>query len=371
MRSAYSPVSAPGETAWFVGYGLLSTLYRFAVLWFVISIVTEKFFALGVLLAIWLISQQILLPLFKSAIFIVNSPSLEKNRARAIVSCLCGVLLFVSITVFIPMPSYTLAEGVAWQPEEALIKAEHDGFAGNLLVHNNQDIIAGTTVLQLSDPILETQLKIAQARVRELQSKYRANQLSNFVEAGKIKDAASAAKSELDFVLKKMESMSIKSLKSGKVLLPEADDIPGRFIQQGELLGYILSDEPSTIRLAVSQDNIGQVRNSVIDINVRLANDLSKNYKASIIRQAPEASNHLPSAALTTKGGGKFIAAPNQKNDRITMNKVFLIDLGFDTLPTNLPLGTRVYVRFSHESEPLAVQWYRRIRQAFLRQFNA
>ncbi len=370
MRSANSPVNAKGEIAWFVGFGFLSTLYRFSVLWFVISIVSDKSFALGVLLAIWLITQQILLPLYKSVVFIVNSPSLEKNRTRAIFSCLCGLALIISITLFVPLPSYTLAQGVAWQPDETLIKAEHDGFAGELLVLNNQDVIAGTTVLQLTDPILDAQLKIAQAKVRELQSKYRAKQLNNFVEAGIIKAALSAANSELDFVLNKVASMSIKSFRSGKVLLPEANDIPGRFIRQGELLGYVLSDEPSTIRLAVNQDNIGQVRHSVIDIRVILANDLSKNYKARIIRQAPEASNQLPSAALTTRGGGEYIAAPNQNDDRISLDKVFLIDLSFDTKPLNLPLGTRAYVRFRHESEPLASQWYRRIRQAFLRQFN-
>ena len=234
MHQAYSPVNTKGEAPWFIGYGAVSTLYRFAVLWFVIAIVTEKFFTLGVFLAIWLISQQILLPIFKSVTFIFNSPSLEKNRPRAIINCIFTLSLMVSITMLLPMPSYTLVEGVAWQSDESQIKAEHAGFAGPLLVQDNQDITAGTTVLVLSDPILEAQLKIAQARVRELQSKYRAKQLSNFVEAGIIKDATLAAQSELDFVLNEIQSMSIKSLKNGKVVLPKADDIPGRYIRQGE-----------------------------------------------------------------------------------------------------------------------------------------
>lgn len=371
MHTADSPVNAPGERAWFLVYGSSSTVYRFAVLWFVITIVSDTFFALGMLLAIWLITQQILVPLYKSVVFIVSSPSLNKNRSRAILSCVSIVGLIACVTVLVPIPSYTLAQGVAWQPDEALIKAEHDGFAGKLMVKNNQHIAAGTMVIQLQDPILEAQLKIAQAKVRELKSKYRAKQLTNFVEARMIKDASLAAQSELDFVSKKVASMSIKAFKDGQILLPDAQDIPGRFIRQGELLGYILNDEPATVRLAVSQDNIGQVRNSVIDISVKLANDLSQNYKASIIRQSPKASNQLPSAALTTAGGGEFMTAPNQNDGRVSLEKVFLIDLSFDNAPANLPLGTRVYVRFKHESEPLAFQWYRRIRQTFLRQFNA
>jgi putative peptide zinc metalloprotease protein len=370
MREAQSPVNAPGEGFWFISYGFLSALYRLAILWFVIAIVAQKFFALGVLLAIWLLGQQVFLPLFKALKFIVYSPYLRKNRVRAIGSCSSLIALFISVTMFLPVPSHTLAEGIIWHPEEAQIKAEQDGFAGQLLVQNNQIINAGTAILQLSDPFLDTQSKIARARVKELQSKYRAKRLTNIVEARMIKDASQVASLELNFVLEKMKSMSVTAPKTGKILLPEADDLPGRFIHQGDLLGYILDDEPPTIRLAVSQDNIGQLDHSVLDINVRLANDLSKNYKARVIRQAPEASNQLPSAALTTKGGGQFIVAPGQKDDRITLDKVFLIDLGFESKPRDVPLGTRAYIRFSHASEPMAKQWYRRIRQAFLRQFD-
>jgi putative peptide zinc metalloprotease protein len=32
--------------------------------------------------------------------------------------------------------------------------------------------------------------------------------------------------------------------------------------------------------------------------------------------------------------------------------------------------GGRAYVRFTHPREPLASQWYRRLRQAFLERFN-
>jgi len=33
-------------------------------------------------------------------------------------------------------------------------------------------------------------------------------------------------------------------------------------------------------------------------------------------------------------------------------------------------IGARTYVRFDHGGQPLAKQWYRSLRQLFLRQFN-
>jgi putative peptide zinc metalloprotease protein len=122
--------------------------------------------------------------------------------------------------------------------------------------------------------------------------------------------------------------------------------------------------------MAVSQDNIGQLRKRIEGITIRLASDPHRGYGAEIIRQAPEATNQLPSTALATIGGGKFIPNPDSRDELLSLQKVFLVDLGFDQMPQNFRLGTRAYVRIDHGGEPLARQWMRRIRQIFLRQFN-
>ncbi len=370
LQDVSSPANAPGETFWFVTYSISSTLYRFAVLWFIFVVVTEKFFILGVILATWLLSLQVFLPLYKSLRFIISSPELRQTRRRAIFFSTALVSLLVLAMGFLPVPSYTLAEGVVWQPEEALLKAQQEGFAGPLEVENNQRVKDGTLVLRLHDPFLEAEAKVARAKVKELRSRYRAKRVTDLVEAGIIKEAVIVANSELSHILDKINSMSVTAFKSGEILLPEAVDLPGRFIRQGELLGYILGNEPPTIRMAVSQDNIGQLRQRIDGISIRLASDPLRAYDAEIIRQAPEATNQLPSTALATIGGGKFIVSPESKDNLMSLQKVFLVDLSFNQTPQNILLGTRAYVRIDHGGEPLARQWFRRIRQTFLRQFN-
>ena len=263
-----------------------------------------------------------------------------------------------------------MAEGVVWQPDEALLKAQQDGFAGNLKVENNQKVEAGTPVIQLHDPFLQAEAEIARAKLSELSNRYRAKRATNLVEAGIIKEGVAVAESELKHILDKIDSMSVTAFKSGNILLTEAGDLPGRFIRQGELLGYILDDQPPTIRMAISQDNIGQLGQSIDNITVRLASDPHRDYNAEIIRQAPEATNQLPSAALSTAGGGRFIIDPDSEGELISLQKVFVVDLGFNPVKQNIPLGIRAYVRIDHGGEALARQWFRRIRQTFLRQFN-
>ena len=277
---------------------------------------------------------------------------------------------FTTILGFMPIPSYTLSQGVVWQPDEVRLRAEHDGFVKSLMVENNQTVDVGTPLLALHDPFLQSEEKIANARVRELEARYRASRADNPIRASIDQEELLVAVSELEFIREKAEAMSVDAFKRGELVLIEADDLPGRFLRKGDLLGYIIDDEKPTIRMAVSQDHIGQLRQAVTGIKVRFANDPEREFDARILRQAPEATNRLPSAALATTGGGPFMVSADSENRMETREKVFLVDLEPDFQGHEVPLGTRAWVRVSHGSEAIASQWYRRLRQVFLRQFN-
>ena len=355
---------------WLVLLTPVSLVYRLGILWFILVVVTEKFFYLGVLLAIWLISLQILRPIYKAMHYLVASPALQQKRNRALASSISIGVTLIAIIGFMPIPAYTLNQGVVWQPDETRLRAETDGFVKDLKVKNNQAVTAGTPLLSLHDPFLRSEARIARARVKELKSRYRAGRAQGNIEAGMARGELQVAESELRHILQKASAMSVKAFKDGKLMLLEADDLPGRFLRKGDLLGYILDDEKPTVRMAVSQDHIGQLRQGVVDVKVRFASNPDKEFPAQILRQAPEATNQLPSAALATTGGGKFIVTPGQEDQMVTMEKVFLVDLKPDFQGYEIPLGTRAYVRIDHGSEALASQWYRRLRQVFLRQFN-
>ena len=370
LKERSSPANAPGETFWFIVYSLSSLSYRLLVLWFIIALVSEKFFVLGVLLAIWMLGQQVFRPIYKALHFILNSPDLRFKRARALVTSITLMTVLIALFGYTPAPFYTRAEGIVWQPDDALIKAGQDGFAGTLQVADNQAVDSGAAVVQLYDPFLETEAKIAYAKVNEMRSRYRAKRGTNYVEASILKDSMVVAEAELNYILEKIKAMSVTAEKSGTIILPDADDLPGRFVRQGELLGYILDGQTPTIRMAIKQDDIGQLGKHIEAISLRLASDPKTVYQAQIIGQAPEATNQLPGAALTTAGGGEFVVDPASKNNLQSIQKVFLVDLKFDSPVQNFALGTRAYIRIDHGGQALASQWYRRIRQTFLRQFN-
>jgi putative peptide zinc metalloprotease protein len=370
LTHAISPATAPGETFWFITYSISSMLYRISMLWFVCVYVTEKYFTVGVLLAVWLVTIQLLLPLYKALLFVITNPILDKKRTKAALTTAVLGFMAVGLVGFMPITSYIVTEGVVWLPDEALIKAEHDGFIGSLQTHSTQPVNKGDTVLLMNDDMLESKARIARAKLAELQSQFRAERETDLVKANILKEELHIAESQLDHINTKIKSMTIKASKSGRILIPEENDLPGRYIHHGELIGYILDDNPPTIRAVVTQDDIGLVRKGIVDIKVRLSNDPNHQYEAIVTRQTPEATNRLPNPALATTGGGRIPVGPDNSKELATLQKIFWIDLKFNPKDNNVPIGTRAYVRINHGGEALSTQWYRRIRQAFLRHFN-
>jgi len=370
LKRLASPAYTSWESAWFILYSLLSMTYRMALLWFIIVYVTDKFFAIGIILALWLVMAQIVLPLFNMLRFIVASPSIQKKRCRVIGSCgaLLGILM--ALISIVPFPSYTLAEGIVWVPDNAQLRAESDGFSGPLLTGNNSQIDSGTGILQLEDPFLQTQVKIQLAKLKELEANYRAEKFNDLVKAQILKEQIPAVQAELANAQKNVQSMQLKSATQGQLLIPDADDLPGQFLTQGDLIGYVINNSLPIVRTVVTQDDMGKLQAGTERVQIRLINHLDQVIPAKIIRIIPEATNRLPSAALATSAGGRMILDPDRTEDLITLENFFLVDVEFSPLDPTILIGTRTYVRFDHGGQALAKQWYRSLRQLFLRQFN-
>jgi putative peptide zinc metalloprotease protein len=62
---------------------------------------------------------------------------------------------------------------------------------------------------------------------------------------------------------------------------------------------------------------------------------------------------------------------PSDPEGLKVLEQVFVFDLTLPDALADAPFGTRVLVRFDHGVEPAGLQMWRRIRQLFLRQFDA
>ncbi|MGD9224207.1 MAG: HlyD family efflux transporter periplasmic adaptor subunit [Desulfobacteraceae bacterium] len=364
-----SPVSAPGERGWFLIYGPVAFCYRIAVLVSLVLLVSSRFFVIGVLLAVWGAVSMLVFPAVRHLAQLMNSPAAREKRSRLV--CIGAALaLGAAMLLFIvPVPLWTSTQGVVWLPEQSVIRAGTDCEVVELLAPVEQWVAKNTPLIRGADPFIETKIEIHQARLEELYASYNALPLHKRVERKMFLEEIALVKGDLRHSEEKLEKLMVRSPAQGNFILMDARNLPGRFVKQGELLGYIIADHRPTVRAVVSQADIGLVRQRITGVSVKLAEHPSTTIEAIIKRIVPAADLNLPSAALGTGGGGNIPVDPTDPKGLRALSAIFQIDISLPEQVVNPHIGGRVHVRLDHGRMPLMMQWYRGLRQLFIRKF--
>jgi len=369
LEDCESPARDAGERPWLGGYAVLSFLYRMVVLFSIVMFISGKFFVFGILLAIWAITMQIVWPLLKHGAFLLADPKLNRQRPRALATVGGTGLLAIAAFLWVPVPLSTYAQGVVWAPDQSELRASADGIVTELLTLPEDSVAAGTPILALQDPLLSYRVRILEADLHEAEARYYALRTTEPVQAAIIADEVGTIREDLSLAQARLEDLTVRSRTAGKVLLEQPSDLVNRYVRNGDLLGYVTDLSNGRVRVAVTQDNVGLIRERTNSVWVRLAEASNQAVKANVSRAVPAAMDRLPSPALGTAGGGPVPVDPADSEGVRTLDSVFHIEL---ELPTSVArIGGRVHVRFDHGAEPLARQTYRRLRQLFLRQFDA
>jgi putative peptide zinc metalloprotease protein len=159
----------------------------------------------------------------------------------------------------------------------------------------------------------------------------------------------------------------------GQLLLDQAEDLPGRYVHKGDVLGHVVGQHPPVVKVVVKQDDVDQISHDTRGVEVRLPQALQTVWLAERVRTIPKASHQLPSAALSHQGGGPFVPDPRDEKGTQVLDPVFELEL---ELPREVMqvadqvLGSRAHVRFEHVPEPVGWRWWRQLRRQFLSQLQ-
>lgn len=361
----------PRESFWFIAYGISSFFYRIFILAIIVFFVAQKFFFAGVLIATWVILSQLLIPLIKSMIHLFNQSSIHNKRLRSFLFISIIVSSTVYLLVLLPAPLSTRSEGVVWIPEKTHLRAKTNGFVTEVHIESGTFVEKGTLVISTKAPLLSGKITLLKAQINELKARYSAEYTNNFVQAKIIEDELKPLKVALFQAKKEQATLNLYAPEKGNfVIIPDKSDIKDRYIQQGDLIAYIVPEYPDTARVVIDQEHIGLVREQTKQVFVKFSDRPGKTYSSNIVRSVPAANNTLPSAALGTKGGGSIVVDPTYEGGTMALEKFFEFDIFLPKVHPAPYSGSRIYVSFVHESEPLSQQWYRSIRQLFLKRFE-
>lgn len=369
-RDAEQPEEGPAEQRLLLVYGALSWIYRMLVVFGIALFIAGQYFFVGVLLALWGLGNGVVWPLVKQLRFVATAPVLARQRRRA-VGVTAGVLaLVLAAVLWLPMPLSTLAEGVVWVPEQAEIRARSPGTVLRLLAAPGAQVQAGQPVAELVDPSLWTEYDVQRARVDRLEVQVASERVDDRAQAAATATGLARERSALARLEERIDQLVLVAGTAGQLRVPRAADAEGRWLKQGNQLGYVLDGALRSARLVVTQDDIGLVRHRLRRIEVRLADSPTQMHVAQIVREVPGGSDRLPSKALTPAGGGLLATDPSDQEGLRALNRVFVFELALPPEVGAPELGTRLHVRLVHSPEPLAQQAWRRMRQLFLSRFD-
>jgi putative peptide zinc metalloprotease protein len=298
----------------------------------------------------------------------MRDPLVQSARGRALGGSAVAALLIVGVAA-LPLPLTTNAEGVLWMPENGDVRVGTEGVLGEWLAAPGSVVRAGDPLVELEDRAVATKLAVAEAGVRAAEARYVAARAADAVDAGSMLAQLQRAEAEHAAALERSAARLVTSPADGRFIVAHPLDLAGRYLHQGEVLGYVVSPQRATVLAVVGQDDIGLLESRLRGVHVRLADNLDQTQHAELTRLTPAGDFSLPSAALGTAGGGNVAVAPGDADGRRTLARVFRVELTLDTPAERL--GGRAFVRFDHGSEALALRGLRRLRQLLLRHFDA
>jgi putative peptide zinc metalloprotease protein len=369
VDDATSPVMSAGERGWLAGYAVAAFAYRMVIMLAIILYVASEFFVVGVILAAWATATQVVAPLWRQIVFLAADPSIAQRRFRAVFVTAGSLVATLLLLFALPAPLYTKTEGVVWSPDESELRAMADAFVRKLVAVPNTIVDEGAPLVVTDDPDLAARIAVLDADLREALARYYSLRSTEQVDANIVMDEISTIEADLADARQRFDALTIRSPTRGVFLLDRPQDLVGRYLRHGELIGFVADLSRATVRVAVTQDDIGLIRTRTDSVALYFVDDISEPVSARVRREVPAASHRIPSAALGSAGGGMLPVIAEDPDGTETLETVFHLELDVDRPAKRI--GARTFVRFAHGYEPIGQQWYRRLRQLLLRQFDA
>jgi len=369
-KDAIAPVASRGERVWFVGFSVASFLYRILVILAILLLLGQMSLLLGIVFAASTAFAWLILPGIKIMNFLFTSPRIRRVRKRALLASAGIIGGLVVLLGVIPVPFRTVAEGVVWVPEEGLVRGGADGFIDAISAKPDSWVVAGTVLIQCRDPDLDTEIRSLEAQLSELEARHRAAQQDDRVKAEIIAQQRYYVEEGLQRAQERRADLTMRSRTDGYFVLPQAEDLIGRFVRKGQQIGHIVERDKMTVRTVISQQDIDLVRGGGADVEVRLIERRERVDHAKVTRIVPAASDQLPSPALGSQGGGQLALDPTDKEGRKVVQRFFQVDVQLPADQRRVHVGGRAYIRFDLGWQPIGYQWYRNARQLFLSRLN-
>lgn len=369
-RDAEPPLAARGERWILTLYGAVAPVYRLLVTVGLIWFVAGEYLLVGAVMALMAAWQALVMPVWKAWKHLDEGASLARRRGLAKRRGLLLLAAVLGLLLGLPLPFYSVHQGVVWLPDEALVRAAS---AGQIL---RVDAAAGSAVardaplLLLENLPLQAELVTADAALAQTEAQLRRAISGEPARVGPLRSELAARQARQAQATSRVAALQLRAGAAGAWVPAAPTELAGRSVRRGEVLGYLVAGPTDRVRVAVPQEDADLVKTRLQAVQVRPQHSPRLALDARVRREVPGGGFELVSAALGSSAGGEIAVDPAREGGTHSLRRVFDLELQLDAPSPSAVFGDRVLVRFDLGPTPLAAQWLLRLRQAFLARLN-
>lgn len=373
IDSLASPVRAKGERTWFLLYGIAAGIYRLIISFGIAFFVASNYLVIGVILAIWYSIQQIVLPVLNALKSLIVVAKRHSKIKRLMMSSSLFFVLFYLTFFILPIQRSFHIEGVITLPENAIVRAEVDGFLIRAIKEHGEDVNNGDTLFYLENEALRSKAQLLQSQLHELEA--RESQVFNHdqIQSQILKEEILQVQASLNDANKDLAKLEINSAASGFFSIERAQDMIGRFYRKGDPLAYIVNFADLKISAVIPQDTLHELfignAEGEQKIEVKLNSAPDKTYIGSLQRDIPQASFQLPVAELGSSAGGKIMVDNRDESGLTTLEAFYQLEIAIPDYDENY-LAAKADIKIQHSGILLADYLYRQLRNMLLKTFE-
>ncbi|MBX3406528.1 MAG: PqqD family peptide modification chaperone [Phycisphaeraceae bacterium] len=371
LRNLTAPSSLRGEQAILITYGLAALAYRIFLFITITLYVMGKFFAIGLLLAVWTASAWFIIPIGKFLHWHASSPQHSEHRLRGWgISCAMIALVVIALGM-VPFPDRRRGEGIVESLDRTTVYFLSEGFIDIVHKRAGDHVEAGEAIVTFINPELEKRADAVLAQLEEFQVQERSARAAGEIGGVQIAlERIRVAQENLDEVRRMQDDLVVRAPHAGVIAGMDLESRRGGFLKRADPVCEVV--DPSRLRVVAVMEQrqaawLFEGRETVgLPVSVRFYSSPSTLIEGIGIPSVEAGQKIMPSAALTFVGGGRAEPEMRDESGRVTKRPWFPVRIEAenpaDLIAAAFP-GERVKVRFDLPPRPLAAQWLDRLQK--------
>ena len=294
------------------------------------------------------------------------------NARRVAVSMAVSAGALFIIGAILTRPGRVAAPAVVEYAPLSIVRASAPGFVEKILVASGDAVVPGQPIAVLRSD--ELMAELADLELSYNESLVKSRMLIQAHELAKLQVEAAdraAIEKKIAELKTRVASLVVRSAVAGRVYARNIDALRGRYLQAGDEIAVLGSEEAKELLVAVPQDDVELFGNHLAVGKVHARTASGDYVVARLTSIDPRGSSELPHAALSAIVGGPLAVKPTARTEEAAQKldlKYELISpvfLGKAALTADesrrLCAGQLATVSFRTEEETIATRIYRSV----------